>query len=345
MLRSTCASALVALISGLALTAGAHVGGHGTTGAPPDAAALAAAAARPTPLLRGKAYYDLGVMTRAREELDAALRALPKDAIALRYRGMMHSHEKHFSAAFADFEAALAAAPSPAERNEIRYYFADAYFKARVYDKAAALLELLLAEKPDHADARCYLGECLAKLGRREEAVASFQRALSVDPKSAWAQHSLGDVLAALGRNDDALRAYRADLILMPHCRAARLGAAGLLEKLSRHDDALREYYASLAYHLGDIEAHNGMGRVFLARGDATRAYAEFARSLDFDAQNADARRGVTEAKQHMAKMKAAAAPGRELVFWRFIGWWLPALLVAAFFVWRGRRARSRKDA
>ena len=33
----------------------------------------------------------------------------------------------------------------------------------------------------------------------------------------------------------------------------------------------------------GDVDAHNGMGRIFLGRGEAARAYGEFARTLDFD--------------------------------------------------------------
>ena len=303
--------------------------------------ALEAAARQPTALLRGKAFHEAGDGTQALRELEAVLRLQPKDVAALRLRGLVHAHVRRFSAAFAVFEAALGCAPPALERQELRYAFADAYFNAGIYDRAAVQLESLLAENPAHVSALCYRGEVLRKLGRNDDAAASFRQALVVEPKSPWAHHSLADTLVALGRDEEALREYRADLELVPRCQPARLALARLLERQGRYAEGLSVLYESLAHHLGDPEAHNGLGRLFLARGEAARAYAEFARSLDFEAANAEAREGLAAASARLEAASTVAA--HELLFWRYFGWWLPAVLVAAGFAWRARRRRGAR--
>jgi tetratricopeptide (TPR) repeat protein len=322
-----------------AAPAGAH-SGHGPEALPP-AEALAAAARQPTPLARGKAFYEIGAMERAVAELNAALAQDPKSAEALRLRAMAHTHERRFPSAFADFEAALSLKPAPPLLYEILYFYGDAQFNAGIYDKAAAQFEKILALKPSHVDARCYLGEALFKQGRREEAVAAFQAALKLDPRSAWAHHSLGDVLAAMGRDADAIREYREDLRLVPHCHSARIGLARALEREGDLDGAVREYYTSLAYHLGDSEAHNGMGRIFFGRKEYARALAEYSRTLDFDSQNPQAKRGLEEARRKLGESAGQASASTELIFWRFVGSWLPAALVAVAFSLNRRRSRA----
>ena len=332
---------LLVLVLARAGSADGHVGAHGQD-APPTAEAVAAAAREPTPLLRGKAFYEAGAMERARPELDAVLLAAPQDTVALRYRAMVHAHERRFKRAFADFDAALASARRPADREAALYYSGDAYFQAGIYDKAVARFEALLVEAPNHVDARCYLGEVRFKQGRKVQAAEAFRAAIRVDAKSAWAQHSLADVLAQLNQPDEAVRAYRADLALVPHCQTARANLAKVLEGTGRLDEALRELYTSLAYHPGDARAHAAMGRILLAKNEPLRAYAEYARALDFAPRDDEATGGLRAAKVRVEAAVGAIATSRELVFWRFIGWWLPALVVAGAFMLRARRGRPR---
>lgn len=341
-LHPRCSSAAVCgLLCLAAVTARAHVGAHGKESAP-TAEAIAAAGNQPTPLLRGKALYEVGAMERARAELDAALGLEPTSAVALRYRAMVHAHERRFAQAFADFDAALALPQPLDDMLQALYFSGDAYFNAGIHDKAASRFEALLARKPDHVDARCYLGEVRFKQGRKADAAAAFRKALAVDAKSAWAQHSLADALAQLGQVEEAIAAYRADLALVPHCQTARANLAIVLEQQGRVAEALRELYTSLAYHPGDAAAHTAMGRLFLVQGEPLRAYAEYARAIEFAPRHEEAARGLREAKHKVEAMAGAASASRELVFWRFVGWWLPAALFAAGLAfWRSRR-RSR---
>lgn len=331
---------LAILAPGLLCTGRAAAHGSHASYVPP-AEELAKAARLATPLARGKAYYHIGAMVRAQRELDAALKADPKSVEALQVRGMVHSHERRFPESFRDFEAALALRPKPPRLYEVHYFYGDAAFNAGIYDKAASRFRTLLKLKPDHVQALAYLGETLRKQGRRQEAVQAFRKALAVDPKSAWALHSLADTLRDLGHKREAMENYRKDLKLVPHCQTARLSLAALLDETGKQDEALQQYYTSLAYHLGDPKAHNGMGRIFLRRKEYARSYAEFRRTLDTEPNNAEALQGLQRARAGLDEAAGHAAVSRELFFWRYVGSWLPALLVLVGFLLYRRRRRT----
>jgi len=79
----------------------------------------------------------------------------------------------------------------PAARDP-RMAEAEGLMKAGAWDEAAALLESVVEESPDNADAYSYLGYCQRMLGDREQALAQFGRALAIDPAHRSALEYLG---------------------------------------------------------------------------------------------------------------------------------------------------------
>ena len=79
----------------------------------------------------------------------------------------------------------------PAARHP-RMAEAEALMKAGAWEEAAALLERVVEESPDDADAYSYLGFCDRMLGDREQALAQFGRALAIDPAHRSALEYLG---------------------------------------------------------------------------------------------------------------------------------------------------------
>jgi predicted TPR repeat methyltransferase len=75
----------------------------------------------------------------------------------------------------------------------------------------------LLAEFPDDADARHFLGMLRFQLGASAEALALLQGALAIAPDNSHAWNNLGNMLMHLERHEEAEQAYR---------RATALGAA-----------------------------------------------------------------------------------------------------------------------
>src|SRR5437763_2370104 len=70
--------------------------------------------------------------------------------------------------------------------------------EAGALDKAAGVLEAVVASHPDYADAYNSLGVVYSRLGQHDRARAAFSKVLELDPTSATAHENLGvDFLAS----------------------------------------------------------------------------------------------------------------------------------------------------
>jgi arylsulfatase A-like enzyme/Flp pilus assembly protein TadD len=73
-------------------------------------------------------------------------------------------------------------------------------------EKAASLLETLVAREPDYAEGHNYLGIAYARLGRSAPARRELERVLELDPSSSSAHNNLGSLALSEGRMEDAVR-------------------------------------------------------------------------------------------------------------------------------------------
>ena len=123
-------------------------------------------------LLRADAHLARGDKSRARDELDAAIRVAPDDIELLERRCRLMF--EHFQPAEAE----------PAFRE-------------------------LLARVPDDAAGHHNFGSILYKLGRFDEAASSYRRSLAIRPESASTYLHLGFALRESSERDEALAALR----------------------------------------------------------------------------------------------------------------------------------------
>lgn len=72
------------------------------------------------------------------------------------------------------------------------------------YAAAVDLLEKVVADQPDNADAWNYLGFSLRKLNRVDEAFAAYDQALRIDPTHAGANEYLGELYLMTGDMEQA---------------------------------------------------------------------------------------------------------------------------------------------
>jgi tetratricopeptide (TPR) repeat protein len=113
------------------------------------------------------------------------------------------------------------------------------------YDGALAMLEAMLAERPDDAGAMLLLGHVLRTLGRTSDAVAAYRRAAALQPASGEAWWALADI--------KSFRFTGADV-----------------EALAR----LRDQCAA---PLDRAHAEFALGRAYELRGDHANAFAHYA--------------------------------------------------------------------
>jgi protein O-GlcNAc transferase len=140
--------------------------------------------------------------------------------------------------------------------------------------EAEPLYRQVLRTRPQHPEARHYLGILRFQQGRTSEALDLIAAVLAARPDYAEAHYNCGNILAALDRYADALAAYDRALALVPNYAEAHHNRGNALFKLRRLDEALASYERALALAPTYVEAWN-------SRGTALKELKRYAEALE----------------------------------------------------------------
>jgi tetratricopeptide (TPR) repeat protein len=142
-----------------------------------------------------------GEYATAKSQFTAAIKANPRSADALTWRGITENSLKHYTEAVSDFEEALRLVPNqvPAE-----YNLALSFIRLGQTDKAIDHLRAVVKIQPGATDPEYNLAILLETKQATGEAVEHLQAAYKADPRDfAVCQHLLVDLLR-MGRVEDA---------------------------------------------------------------------------------------------------------------------------------------------
>ena len=149
------------------------------------------------------------ILARDPHNLDAALR------LAVSHSGLGHNPQ-----AIAAFQRASAIAP---ESQDVRTYLGLHYARVHDWDRAAALLEQVVAETPDRVTAaealggaRVEQGTAAMAAGRTGDAIAAFERARTLQGAAFRHDLDLGVLYLAARRFEDARQAIDRELASHP---------------------------------------------------------------------------------------------------------------------------------
>jgi Flp pilus assembly protein TadD len=138
-------------------------------------------------------------------------------------------------------------------------------------DRALALLEGLVSDHPDFAEAHNYLGVVYARLGRAEEAGREFSRVLELDPSSASAENNLGSLYLARGDGAEAARHLDRALDLDPGSASAWNGLGVARARAGDLEGAVAAWRRAVELSPAQFEA---MLNLALALSDSSRQAA-----------------------------------------------------------------------
>jgi tetratricopeptide (TPR) repeat protein len=94
---------------------------------------------------------------------------------------------------------------------------AEAYHKAKMYDKAIDAYQKAIADSPTEAGLYNNLGNCYAAMGKNDLAAAQFQKAAEVDPTRAASYYfNYGAIMYNLGKMDEAVAAFQKSVQVDP---------------------------------------------------------------------------------------------------------------------------------
>ncbi|NJD88586.1 MAG: tetratricopeptide repeat protein [Betaproteobacteria bacterium] len=155
--------------------------------------------------------------------------------------------------------------------------------------EAVEWLSRVLAVHEGHAQARLARASALGALGRHAEALADYDRALALVPDSAEAHLNRGIVLGELGRREEALASCERAAALRPDFALARYNHGLALHVLGRLPEALAAFDRAIALRDDFPDAHNNRGVVLRELGRLPEALRSHERAIALAPASAEA--------------------------------------------------------
>lgn len=208
-----------------------------------------------------------------------------------------------------------------AERAHLGY----AYLNAGQYDRAIAIFEEVLGQRPDSADFHRYLGNAYYWQGKAtgasggqflDRAIAEYERARQLAPDDNLLLVQLAGAYREAGRDEEALQAYLAAVQAQPCDDEALLLLAIQYEQLGRSADANAAWELLTQLNPRWVVAWQAVAAAALQREDysaAAAAYRAGAAAVAADApERADLTYGLATVLYYMGDYAAAEAAYRQ---------------------------------
>ncbi|HEY1876199.1 MAG TPA: tetratricopeptide repeat protein, partial [Rhizomicrobium sp.] len=212
----------------------------------------------PDGLLRqALAFHQAGNLAEAERLYLELMRAVPQDASAPHFLGVVRAQQGRNREALALMDTALKLNP---DAPEILSNYGNVLRAEGRLTEALAAHDRALAIKPDYAPAMNRRALVLRDLGQHEDALAAANQALAVRPHDLDALNTSGIVLTDLERYTEALECYDRALAVAPGFPDTLNNRALVLKILKRPDEALVAVERALAAHHGFAEAWNNRG-------------------------------------------------------------------------------------
>ncbi len=244
-------------------------------------------------------------------DLNAAVRALPGNAIVLRTRGLVHAEAEKWDDALADFDKSIAADP----KQVLTYQMKVAVLvKLKKLSEALAVLEkghlavpknidLLLAkgqifvEQSNYKAAAEELTRALAidgsnrpilelraalyeQLGEKAKALADVEKILELKPGQSNLMRMRAILLADLGKYDAAVEELQKLHKASPKDSLTMLQLGMVYSGMKKYDKAIEVFTAILTDHPDDVDAMRGRADALLNLGRRANAIADYERGL-----------------------------------------------------------------
>ena len=262
----------------------------------------------------GMALFDSGEHSRGLAAVTEAIRLNPEAGRYSFLRGVMHHQLSDCRNAQPDFDRALALGEN---RAEAYLYRGECYGKDDAL-RALADFDMAVRLAPELPDAHFGRAAALAEIGRQADALASAEtgvslapdkpeaylrrglihhrgknaalakadlaQALTLDANFIPALTALAEVTYAEGQLELALGYYDRILKIAPDNGGVLNNRCYLAAEIGKLDEALRDCDASIAIAAEDINL-DSRGFVYLKRGDAEKALADFDAALKLNAK------------------------------------------------------------
>jgi len=173
---------------------------------------------------------------------------------------------------------------------------ADRLLESSQPEKAAELLEKIVAQKPDLAAAHFLLGNAYLHSSKNDKAQAEFVKAVGLDNDNLAYKINLGVAYLRMDQPNPALTQFNQVLSKDPKNHSAQINVAIAYNELKEYDKSLAAIDKALTIKTGDPKAYWLKGEAYLGKKEAGQAIAAFQTALSFDGKYASAQNGLCRA-------------------------------------------------
>ncbi len=229
-------------------------------------------------LIRTASLMGLGDRAKAKNELEAMIKAAPAAGDARFQLGYINFTEGKFKEAeqiFADMRQA--------NPNDVRgtMGIVEAEVAQRNYAGAAQLVEAELQKDPNRLDLRLALSTVLARSGQYDEAIKQLQILIAKNPKSWDYETKLAEVYRIKGDFNSAIEHFRKASALAPNQVVPLIRVAMLLDSVGRRAEAKPIYEQVIRLEPDNPLALNNLAFIKAEEGtdlDQALSYAQRAK-------------------------------------------------------------------
>jgi len=220
-----------------------------------------------------EAWRDSGELARAVPLYRESIRRNPKFVVGMQKLGFALRRSGQYSEAVEVLKQATSIAPDTAA---VWLELGLTYRALGDKPDAIAAFEKAVELDPDLPEVHNNLGIIRFSGGEAARAESGFREAIRIQPNYADAHGNLGNLLSGRGALNEALYHFEIALRLRPEDAATRYNYAVALGRTRRFDEAQRELEASLRSdpELGD--AHELLGDLLMAKGEARAALPHY---------------------------------------------------------------------
>ena len=217
--------------------------------------------------------YQDGNLERARERVEAAVRARPDTPDMLNNLGTIYLGLKRMADSLRVYARAVELQPG---NDAFCSNLAVALNQTGQHEQAVSLSEKILSRSPEHPGALNVLGNALRLMGRLDEAEAAFRRLVARAPGDADSHYNLGVVLQDKWQLEEALGCYDHALAIKDNQARFFVNRGAALLKLHRVQEAAASYERAVALDPTLAEAHYNLAICRFLTGNLAEGAAHY---------------------------------------------------------------------
>ena len=181
-------------------------------------------------------------------------------------------------------------------------------------DRAEAVLQKLLDEKPNHFDTLHLLGVANNHQRKLEKAIGFFKSALKINPQSAQTHYNLGVTFSFLKKYDRAIGNLRQALEIEPDDADAHAALGGVLFAIDEHEEAATSFRRSAELDPDDVLKHLKLSKVLVILERHEEALSSFRRVLEIKPDDAEIHNTIGVTLYNLLRAEEAIQSFRQAV-------------------------------